>query len=127
MAMEIVRTLLQGEIIMIIDHMTLEDVEKRLSELDDIVTRTNKLEVVNDCTKEKKELLARKKELSDMFERRETAQKITDGSISDYKILETRSGIKETKNMEDNKIGLLKRYTTLLIIHLIHQMFHLLR
>jgi len=79
-----------------IDEMNLEQITARLAELDDEVRAATAAEAVNKAADEKKELLARKAELEDLEQRKQTALDIASGILTP-KIIDTR---KEDKPME---------------------------
>lgn len=86
--------------------MNLEQVNKRMSELDSIVERSEDLKEIDNCTKEKKELNKRHAVLSDLKERKEIARGMQDGSITDYTIIETMGNITENRTMDNENIEL---------------------
>lgn len=79
-----------------IDEMNLEQITARLAELDDEVRAATDAEAVNKAADEKKELLARKAELEDLEQRKQTALDIASGILTP-KIIDTR---KEDKPMD---------------------------
>lgn len=79
-----------------IDEMNLEQITARLAELDDEVRAATAAEAVNKAADEKKELLARKAELEDLEQRKQTALDIASGILTP-KIIDTR---KEDKPMD---------------------------
>ena len=83
-----------------IDEMKLTDVIERLAALDEEVRSATEVELVEKATEEKKELLARKKELEELQERKDIALKIDSGEIIPT-IKEVR---KEEKHMEFEKM-----------------------
>lgn len=91
-----------------IDNMTLQDVEARLSELDALVERSQKVGEVESATVEKKQLLERKAELEEYAERKRVAKAIQSGGV-DYKVIDTRGDDKPMSNTNE-AIGLLQRY-----------------
>lgn len=84
-----------------IDEMKLTDVIERLASLDEEVRSATEVELVEKATEEKKELLARKKELEELQERKDIALKIDSGEIIPT-IKEVR---KEEKHMEFEKMS----------------------
>ena len=72
-----------------IDEMNLEQITARLAELDDEVRAATDAEAVNKAADEKKELLARKAELEDLEQRKQTALDIASGILTP-KIIDTR-------------------------------------
>ena len=79
-----------------IDEMNLEQITARLAELDEEVRAATEAEAVNKAADEKKELLARKAELEDLEQRKQTALDIASGILTP-KIIDTR---KEDKPMD---------------------------
>ena len=80
--------------------MTLEEVEKRLSECDSIRETSESAEEIEALAKEVEELEARKAELKDLEERSKMAQEINEGKASDPVVIEKR---KEENKMKDIK------------------------
>jgi HK97 family phage major capsid protein len=81
-------------------EMKLTDVIERLASLDEEVRSATEVELIEKATEEKKELLARKKELEELQERKDIALKIDSGEIIPT-IKEVR---KEEKPMEFEKM-----------------------
>lgn len=85
---------------MIISEMTLKEVEARLAELDEVVTRAETVEEVETASSEKAELLTRKAELAEIEKRTALAAELSSGEAKEEKILEERKNIeKEVKTM----------------------------
>ena len=79
--------------------MTLEEVEKRLSECDSIRETSKNAEEIEALAKEVEELEVRKAELKDLEERKAMAQEINEGKV-DFSVIEER---KEDIEMKDIK------------------------
>ena len=86
-----------------IENMSIQDVEERLAELDDIVERATKVEEVNEAIREKRQLAERKADLSDLHERHQVAKDLTSGKLTADRIIEI-NGV--DKRMNDNEITL---------------------
>ena len=71
-----------------LEEMTLQDVEKRLSELDVEVREMKEVADIEKATEEKRELLARQKELQEIETRKQTALALQNGEIEGRKIEE---------------------------------------
>lgn len=87
-------------------EMTLEDVTKRLAELEAEVRETQDVEIVNKAIEEKKALLERKAELEALEKRQAEAEALNNGSAEPEKVIE-KSNEKRGKEMEK------KEYRTL--------------
>lgn len=85
--------------------MNLEEVIKRLAELDEIVERAEKVEDIDKADVERKELLERKAEL-EILEKRKQASKEIDAGIVDPKIIDIRKEVKpmEITNMKPDEV-----------------------
>lgn len=83
-----------------LEEMNLEDVNKRLAELDEIVERSQKIDEVDSATEEKRGLLDRKAELEDLQERKQIAKDLTAGKIV-AEVIEERN---EEKHMDNEKM-----------------------
>lgn len=83
-----------------LSEMTLEDIEKRLAELDIEVRDAEDLEVVNKATEEKRGLVERKAELVEIETRKAEAEALQQGEAQPEKLIEKREEIK----MEENKV-----------------------
>ena len=68
-----------------VNEMNLEEVNKRLEQLDIEVREANEVEAVNKAIEEKKELLARKKELEELEARKKDAEALQTGAAQPEK------------------------------------------
>lgn len=80
--------------------MTLEDVIKRLAELDEEVRNAQDTESVDKAIEEKKALLERKEELEALEKRQADAQALTTGTVAPDKVIETHEERKDKKMTE---------------------------
>ncbi len=86
-----------------IEDMNLEQVNTRLSELDDIVERSVKVEEIDEATVEKKELIERKAFLEDLKERKQIASDLQSGKITGT-LLETHGDKRMNNDNNDMKL-----------------------
>ena len=89
-----------------LEDMLLEDVNKRLAELEEEVRETQDVELVNKAIEEKKALLERKAELEDLEKRQAEAEALNAGTAEPEKVIEN-SNEKRGKEMDK------KEYRTL--------------
>ena len=89
-----------------LEEMTLEDVTKRLAELEEEVRDAQDIELVNKAIEEKKALLERKAELEELEKRKADAEALSNGSAQPDKVVETSN---EKRGKEMGK----KEYRTL--------------
>lgn len=68
--------------------MNLQDVEKRIAELDSQVSETKDVELVKQLTEEKRNLKERKQELLDIEERKANAEALNNGTLKPEKVVE---------------------------------------
>lgn len=80
--------------------MTLEQVEARLQELDNLMNPENKAEVSEEMLSEMKELESRKVELKDLEERKKAAKEIQEGKAS-VTTIEERKGEEKMKDIKE--------------------------
>ncbi len=94
-----------------IDQMNLEQITARLAELDEEVRAATEAEAVTKATEEKKELLARKAELKELEQRKQTALDIQSGIIVP-KIIEVRKDERrmDFDNMRPEEIRATEEY-----------------
>ena len=81
-----------------VNEMNLEEVNERLRQLDIEVREAQEVEAVNAAIEEKKELLARKKELEDLEARKKDAKALQDGTAKPEKTFKEQR--KETEMSE---------------------------
>jgi uncharacterized protein related to proFAR isomerase len=79
---------------MSLEDMNLEQVTKRIADLDTEVRNATTVEVIEAATIEKADLVARKAELDDLETRKQTALNITAGTTT-MKIVEERKELKK--------------------------------
>ena len=82
-----------------LEDMTLEDVTKRLAELEEEVRETQDVELVNKAIEEKKALLERKAELEDLEKRQAEAEALNNDEVEPDKVVEN-SNEKRGKEMD---------------------------
>ena len=80
-----------------LDEMNLEQVTARLAELDEEVRAMTSVEDVEKAASDKQELLARKAELDDLEQRKQTALNITAGIVA-APVVESRKDVKQMGN-----------------------------
>jgi len=95
-----------------IENMTLEDLEKVLTDLDKEVRNAERsrslddaIKFVNEATKTKEAIISRKRDLEDLRSRKQIAQDITNGTVTPDKIIDFRGDVftnKESVKMTDN-------------------------
>lgn len=83
----------------LLDAMTLEDVVKRLAELDTEVRSMTEVSRVEEATEQKKLLLERKKELEDLQERKANAL-----ALQEHRAIGTKIEERGREKMEENKV-----------------------
>lgn len=81
--------------------MTIEDVQKRMTELDSMVQTSEDSEEIAKATEERALLNERLAELKDLEERKATAQALTDGKIQPDAVIEARKEERTMKKIEE--------------------------
>lgn len=89
-----------------LEDMTLEDVTKRLAELEEEVRETQDVELVNKAIEEKTALLERKAELEDLEKRQAEAEALNAGEAEPDKVIEN-SNEKRGKEMDKKEFRIL--------------------
>lgn len=87
--------------------MNLEEVNKRIAELDAQVNESKDVDFITNATEERKALLERKEELSALEQRKATAQALTEGAMQPEKIIEK---VEERKTMKEKEIRNSEKY-----------------
>ena len=89
-----------------VNEMNLEEVNKRLEQLDIEVREANEVEAVNKAIEEKKELLARKKELEELEARKKDAEALQNGTAQPertFTVQRKENNMPEKRYMPDSK------------------------